>query len=138
MLAECVLAQVRKDGGADPEIEATLRRYHEKPLEALAAIDGIPPKLISRVGKQLTDAVVAAKADQSDYQPPSPPDEEQKILLKEMQSQVAECAKNLDIAAETVASKRELSGVIVTGNTDTRVFNGWRRDLIGEQLLGLL
>jgi len=106
--------------------------------EALAAIDGIPPKLISRVGKQLTDAVVAAKADQSDYQPPSPPDEDQKILLKEMQSQVAECARNLDIAAETVASKRELSGVIVTGNTDTRVFNGWRRDLIGEQLLGLL
>ncbi len=104
----------------------------------LAAIDGIPPKLISRVGRQLTDAVAAAKADQNNYQPPSPPDEAQKSLLKAMQSQVAECAKDLDIAAETVASKRELSGVIVTGTTDTRVFSGWRRDLIGEQLLGLL
>ena len=104
----------------------------------LAAIEGVPPKIVSRVGHQLIDAVGASKGEENAYEPPRPPDEAQKTLLKEMQSQVADCAKDLDIAAETVASKRELSSVIITGNRDTRVFNGWRRELIGEQLLQLL
>ena len=70
--------------------------------------------------------------------PPRPPDEGQKALLKEMQARVAACAQDLDIAAETVASKRELSGVIISGNRDSRVFNGWRAELIGNDLLDLL
>jgi len=104
----------------------------------LASIDGMPPKILNRVGQQLIDAVADSMGDENGYKPPSPPDETQKSLLKEMQSQVADCANDLDIAAETVASKRELSSVIITGNRDTRVFNGWRRQLIGEQLLQLL
>ena len=104
----------------------------------LSAIDGVPEKIVSRVGKQIVEAVGASKSDENNYQPPRPPDEAQKALLKDLQSQVAECAKDLDIAAETVASKRELSSVIVSGNRDTRVFTGWRQELIGDQLLKLL
>ncbi len=104
----------------------------------LAHIDGMPTKLLNRVGKQLVDAVAASKRTEDGYQPPRPPDEAQKTLLKEMQSQVANCAKDLEIATETVASKRELSSVIISGNRETRVFNGWRRDLIGDRLLQLL
>ncbi len=113
--------------------------YHlPRSAEQLADIDGIPPKVISRVGKQLVDAVGASIGDENDYKPPRPPDETQKALLKEMQAQVTDCAKHLDIAAETVASKRELSAVINSGGRDSRVFTGWRRELIGEQLLNLL
>ena len=104
----------------------------------LAGIEGISPKLVGRAGRQLIEAVGASKDDKSGYEPPRPPDEEQKTLLKKMQALVAECAKDLDLAAETVASKRELSAVIISGNRDTRVFSGWRRDLIGERLLQLL
>jgi len=104
----------------------------------LAAIEGIPPKVVSRAGQALIEAVAASGSDENRYQPPRPPDEAQKALLKEMQSQVADCAKDLDIAAETVASKRELSSVIISGARDSRVFTGWRRDLIGEELLELL
>jgi len=104
----------------------------------LASIDGIPPKVLGRVGKQLIDAVGASASDENGYQPPGPPDEAQKSLLKEMQSQVADCAKDLDIAAETVASKRELSSVIISGICSSRVFQGWRKELIGDQLLQLL
>ena len=107
----------------------------EKQLEQ---IDGMPPKVLSRVGNQLIDAVHASQDEQSAYQPPRPPDEAQKELLKEMQSQVADCAGDLDIAAETVASKRELSSVIISGTRNSRVFTGWRRNLIGERLLQLL
>lgn len=104
----------------------------------LANIDGIPSKLVNRVGQQLIEAVSASKDSENGYQPPKPPDETQKALLKEMQAQVAECANDLQLAAETVASKRELSSVIISGNRETRVFSGWRRDLIGERLLQLL
>ena len=104
----------------------------------LAEIDGVPPKLVGRVGNQLIDAIAASKSEENAYQPPGPPDETQKALLKEMQALVAECAKDLNLAAETVASKRELSSVIISGDRETRVFSGWRRELIGEQLLQLL
>ena len=55
-----------------------------------------------------------------------------------MQKQVADCAADLGLAAETLASKRELSAVIIDGNRESRVLGGWRRELIGEQLLTLL
>ena len=104
----------------------------------LAEIEGIPPKLVSRVGKQLIDIIGSSRSDEDSYQPPQPPDEEQKALLKEMQSAVADCAKDLDIAAETVASKRELSSVIISGLQNTRVFSGWRKDIIGDRLQQML
>jgi ribonuclease D len=55
-----------------------------------------------------------------------------------MQKKVAECAADLGLAAETIASKRDLSAVIIAGDRSSRVLTGWRRDLIGEQLLALL
>jgi ribonuclease D len=55
-----------------------------------------------------------------------------------MQSRVQRCAEDLGIAAETVASKRELSAVLIDGVEDSRVFSGWRHDVIGEELLTLL
>jgi ribonuclease D len=104
----------------------------------LAAIEGISPKLVGRAGKQLIEALSASKTDNNEYQPPKAPDEAQKKLLKDMQSLIAECARDLKLAAETVASKRELSAVISSGNRETRVFTGWRRELVGERLLQLL
>ena len=55
-----------------------------------------------------------------------------------MQQAVAECANDLGIAAETIASKKELSTVIIGGRRDSRVFEGWRNELIGAQLAKLL
>lgn len=104
----------------------------------MADLQGIPPKLVQRVGKQLLDAIEASASDEKGYQPPRPPDEGQKVLLKEMQARVAACAEELDIAAETVASKRELSAVIISGGKNSRVFSGWRADLIGNDLQNLL
>jgi ribonuclease D len=105
---------------------------------AMVDIQGVPPKLVNRVGRQLLELIAASAQDDGGYNPPRPPDEAQKALLKEMQSRVAACAKELDIAAETLASKRELSAVINSGNRNSRVFGGWRAELIGNELLALL
>ncbi|NQV85551.1 MAG: ribonuclease D [Woeseiaceae bacterium] len=103
--------------------------------EQLESIEGMPPKLVDRVGKDIIEMIGASGNDADGYSPPSRPDEAQKALLKELLAQVAECAKDLDLAAETVASKRELSSVLISGSRDSRVFTGWRRELIGETLL---
>jgi len=107
-------------------------------MSDLEKIDGLQSGLIRRVGGEILAAIAASAADDSDYRPPGPPDEEQKSLLKSMQEQVADCATDLGLAAETVASKRDLSAVIIGGDRESRVLSGWRRELIGDQLLSLL
>jgi ribonuclease D len=104
----------------------------------LEKIEGLQAGLVRRVGRDILAAIAASASDGSDYQPPGPPDEEQKSLLVSMQKQVADCAADLGLAAETLASKRDLSAVIVGGNRESRVLNGWRRELNGDQLLTLL
>jgi ribonuclease D len=104
----------------------------------MADLQGVPPKLVQRVGRQLLDAIEASARDEESYQPPRPPDEGQKSLLKEMQARVAACAEELGITAETLASKRELSAVIISGSRNSRVFSGWRAELIGRDLEALM
>ena len=53
---------------------------------AMADIQGVPPKLVQRVGRQLLGLIAAAGKDDGGYDPPRPPDARQKALLKEMQS----------------------------------------------------
>ncbi len=104
----------------------------------LAEIDGLSPKIVKRAGHTLLEAVRDSADDSRGYQPPRPPDEGQKALLKKMQSKVAACAAELDITAETLASKRELSAVIIEGERGSRLFDGWRADVIGNELAQLL
>lgn len=107
-------------------------------IKALADLDGMPPKLVSRVGKDLLKSVAASTDDDNNYKPPRPPSESQKGLLREMLAAVGRSAEELGIAAETVASKRELSAIILSGNRESRVFSGWRKDVIGDELQRLL
>ncbi len=104
----------------------------------LAQIEQLPPRLLRRVADDLLALIADSAGDRSDYHPPPPPDEQQKVLLKSMQSAVVECADDFGVAAEIIASKKELSAAIVFGTRDSRVFSGWRRNQIGDRLLDLL
>jgi len=107
-------------------------------MAALQRVEDLPPKLVQRAGEALLEIVASSAHDDHDYQPPSAPDERQKKLLKTMQSAVDNCAAELGISAELVAPRKELSAVIISGTRSSRVFQGWRRELIGERLLELL
>jgi ribonuclease D len=107
-------------------------------IDELSRIDGLPDGLIRRSGGNIIAAIEAADSDKNDYAPPRPPDEAQKALLKMMQKHVAECAADIGLAAETVASKRDLSAIIIGGDQDSKVLNGWRRAVLGDRLLELL
>lgn len=105
--------------------------------ESLASIGGLAPRTLRRAADALLDILAAARGDNIEYEPPQKPDEKQKAILKEMQAAVSVCAEELGIAAEIVAPRKELSASL-TGNRDSRVFSGWRRELIGARLLNML
>ena len=104
----------------------------------LEDIQGVPGKLVKRVGRRLIDQIAASASDSNSYQPPRPPDEGQKALLKQMQKKVAACAEELGVVAESLASRRELSAAIMSGDRQSRLFTGWRAGIIGDDLLRLL
>ena len=106
--------------------------------QALADLEGVPPKLVTRVGHEIIDAINQSTNDARDYEPPRPPDEAQKALVKRMQAKVVSRADELGIVAEGLASKRALTAVIIGGTRNSRVFTGWRAELIGNELLELL
>jgi ribonuclease D len=107
-------------------------------IDELNRIDGLPAGLIRRSGTNVIAAIKASLSDENDYAPPPPPNESQKALLKAMQKHVAACAEELRLAAETVASKRDLSAIIFGGDRESKVLTGWRREVVGDRLLELL
>lgn len=107
-------------------------------IGALGDIKGLPAGLIRRSGKNILGAVASASEADAGYRPPGAPNEAQKSALKQMQQYVAACAEDLGLAAETLASKRDLSAVIINGDRSSKVLTGWRKELVGNELLKLL
>ena len=104
----------------------------------LQGIDGLPRKLAEREGGRLLAEIRQAGNDANNYKPPAAPDEGQKLMLESTQRAVEECAGDLGLPAEIIAPKRELSAAVVAGIRDSRVFQGWRKHLIGDRLTGML
>ena len=104
----------------------------------LAKIDGLPAGLVRRSGQTLIQLIADALANGSEYSPPRAPDDVQRGLLKAMQKRVTRRAEELGIAAETIASRKELAALISSPEASSRLLEGWRRDLIGTELLSLL
>jgi ribonuclease D len=108
----------------------------EKPHD-LARIDGLAEKTARRAGAELLEIVARSKTDTSEYQPPPRPDEQQKTMLKKAQAIVTTLSSDLGIAAELLAPKKELTATVF-GEQDSRVFRGWRKELIGDELRKVL
>lgn len=107
-------------------------------MAALGNVRELPAGLVRRSGKKILDAVARAGNTDGSYRPPSAPNEAQKSALKQMQQYVAACAEDLGIAAETLASKRDLSAVLIGGDRNSKLLTGWRYELIGKELQALL
>lgn len=105
--------------------------------QALARIDGMPDGTRRRAGETLLALLADARHDASGYRPPPRPDEGQKKALREMQRLVSTRADELGLAAEVVAPRKELAAAML-GERRLRVFGGWRQQVVGEALLGLL
>ena len=89
--------------------------------QALHSISGLADRTAARAGDELLDVISTAMDNVTDYVPPTRPDEKQKDVLKKAQKTVADCAADLGVSAEIVASKKELSAAL-SGVRDSRVF----------------
>jgi ribonuclease D len=106
-------------------------------VNALQSVSGLGSRTIERAGDQLLQILADAANSNSEYHPPPRPNESQKALLNNMHRRVSVCAKDLGIATEILAPKKELSAAML-GVRDSRIFKGWRRSIIGDDLLRLL
>ncbi len=104
---------------------------------ALQAIPGVAESTVARAGDEWLEIIANAANTMSDYEPPPRPDEQQKSLLNRMVKAVATRAAELGISAETVAPRKELV-LALEGGRELRVLRGWRRELIGKDLLTIL
>jgi ribonuclease D len=104
---------------------------------ALQAIPGVAESTAVRAGGEWLEIIASSATAVSDYEPPPRPDEQQKSVLNRMVYAVAACAAELGISAEIVAPRKELVFAL-EGGRDSRVFRGWRRELVGKNLLAML
>jgi len=104
---------------------------------ALAAIPGVAESTVARAAAEWLDIIADGKNALGDYEPPPRPDEQQKSVLKRMLDLVAARAAELGMSAEIVAPRKELVSAL-EGSRDSRVFRGWRRDLVGNELMAIL
>ncbi|MCH7854742.1 MAG: hypothetical protein IIB76_10460 [Proteobacteria bacterium] len=97
----------------------------------------MPAATAQRSATELLAVLASATDSDHSYVPPARPTEQQKMRLKTMQAEVAKIATDLGITAELIAPKKELSAIML-GERDSRVFTGWRRDVVGRRLLEML
>lgn len=107
-------------------------------LSALEDIDGLAPGLVRRRGHRLLEIVAESAGDEHDYRPPAAPSEAQKALLKRLQARVAAHAAELGVSAEVLASRKDLAACAMGRENESRALAGWRRDVIGKDLLELV
>lgn len=104
-----------------------------KTSDQLAGISGLAGRTVQRSADLFLDLIAAAEQDGSDYVPPPRPNERQKKQLQKALSLAARRADELGVSAEILVPRKELSSALF-GDRQSRVFRGWRRAVIGEEL----
>jgi ribonuclease D len=106
---------------------------------ALAAIPAIPPAVVKRRSEELLECVRAAEVP--DPAPPLPgrarPDPARAALLRKLADISQAAARELELAPEVLATRRELEQ-LAAGARDITLLKGWRRRVLGERLLAAL
>jgi len=110
-------------------------------LADLRAITSVPASLIDSAGEELITLINAARALPATAWP-SPTNRdtfnaEQRKLVVTLSNRVRELADSHGICASLIAPRKELERLIF-GSRDNTLFQGWRKELLGQQLVSLL
>ena len=108
---------------------------------ALERLSEVPPPVARKQGRKLLSILAAANAaftrGEVSYQQQIPDRDLDKALSKKLTGIVREQAEQLGFAAEILASKRDINALL-RGSTKSRVTTGWRKAIIGDQLIAEL
>jgi ribonuclease D len=122
--------------------DETLREIAERlPLTTseLSAIRSLPPGVVRKRGKQLVAAVEQGKvqaAHEPDRALPQRPPPEQVALVAKLMDYVRAEAERLKINSEVLATRRDIEQLVFAQRNE-ELLQGWRRELIGEQLVAM-
>ncbi len=107
----------------------------------LARIEDLPPAVARRQAGALLDALrranESAKSDKLGLVRRERSDAPDRDALKQLSAVVNAVAERFGLSPEILATRRELIGLL-QGELDQRVTSGWRRGVIGEQLLAAI
>jgi ribonuclease D len=122
--------------------DATLREIVlrlPRTVEALNTLPEIQESVVRKCGEELLELVRSAGI--SDPPPPLPrrerPDPAQVALVKRLAEIANDAAKQLEVSAEVLATRRELEK-LAAGKRDVSLLRGWRAQVLGEKLLAAL
>lgn len=109
-------------------------------LAALGACDDVAPGFVRKQGERVLAELAAAAvefATGTDLTQEPRPDAVDPVLVKRLAKETETCGKDLGIAPEILATRKDLTGLI-RGERGGRVLGGWRRDVIGSRLVEVL
>jgi ribonuclease D len=108
----------------------------------LEQVRALPPSVIRKRGDELLELVRAAResADEGGPQPATQqrPTPEQTRRMGALQQRVRDVAVSLEISPEILATRRDVEGMVLGSPEHSALLRGWRREVIGNQLLQLL
>ena len=104
---------------------------------ALAKLPTVPDGLARRQGHRLLKVIAQANAEYNDhphrYAQQRPDREADKALSKKLGAIVRRKAEELELPAEVVGSKREITA-LMRGDKASRLLSGWRGEAVGNDL----
>ncbi len=132
----CAIARNRPRGWIldDTALREIINRV-PRTRAALATVPELPEGVVRHSGDELLALVEAAGIED----PPPPlarrerPDLAFTARVRRLGEQVQQMAGELDLAAEVLATRRDLEQ-LARGDADAAVLAGWRRDVVGERL----
>lgn len=124
-------------------IQLAKRRPEDKP--GLDHIRGLPQQTLHRRAREVLDAIASAREDEAIVAPPAPAQREasEAPVVSLAQALVRHRSREHKVATELIATQSELMAVVAAlrrgEDTDgVRVLQGWRRELVGEELRALV
>ena len=124
-------------------IELARRRPRDR--AALEAIRGLPQQTLHRRGSDLIEQIELSRQDEAPPAPPVAPrrDAAEAPLISLAQAVVRHRSMQSGVATELIATQSELTALVGavrrgTDGTGVRALDGWRRELVGDELRELL
>jgi ribonuclease D len=118
------------------QVVVALAREQPADMQELAGIEGMTDGLLKHRGKELLSVISDKNIDDSGAEPPKNirPDAREKTLSKQLTKILDNVAGQLNIPASLLATRRDLMAM-VQGERTLNVLQGWRREVVGDNLL---
>ncbi len=127
------------------QVVVELARRAPKDRGALENIRGLPQQTLHRRGAELVQEIARGRGEQAPPPPPSAPkrDPSEAPLVSLAQAVVRHRSRESGVATELIATQSELTALVASVRRDeaadgVRALNGWRRELVGDELRDLI